>query len=174
MLEVQSRAYRDQYGCNFVTVIPCNIYGPNDNFNLDSGHVIPSLIHKCYLAKKNDNDFIIKGSGKPLRQFIYNLDLAKLILKMLFTYEDKEPIILSVSEGDEVSIAHVARTIAKWFKYEERIKFDCDSADGQFKKTADNQKLMKLYPETEFTSIDDGIATTVEWFNITPDYLIRK
>ena len=55
-----------------------------------------------------------------------------------------------------------------------RIKFDCDSADGQFKKTADNQKLMKLYPETEFTSIDDGIATTVEWFNITPDYLIRK
>ena len=81
---------------------------------------------------------------------------------------------LGVSEGDEVSIAHVARTIAKWFKYEERIKFDCDSADGQFKKTADNQKLMKLYPETEFTSIDDGIATTVEWFNITPDYLIRK
>ena len=174
MLDVHSRMYYENKNRLYNCIIPTNIYGKYDNFHLEDAHVIPALVHKCYLAKKNDKDFIVKGSGKPLRQFLYNLDLAKLILKVLFNYKDKEPIILSVSEDDEVSIAHVARTIAKWFKYEERIKFDCDSADGQFKKTADNQKLMRLYPETEFTSIDDGIATTVEWFNITPEYLIRK
>jgi GDP-L-fucose synthase len=174
MLEVHSRMYYENKNRLYNCIIPTNIYGKYDNFHLEDAHVIPALVHKCYLAKKENKDFIVKGSGMPLRQFIYNLDLAKLILKMLFTYEDKEPIILSVSEGDEVSIAHVARTIAKCFNYDERVVFDCDSADGQFKKTADNKKLMKLYPETDFTSIDNGIAATVAWFNITPHNLIRK
>jgi GDP-L-fucose synthase len=78
MLEVQSRAYRDQYGCNFITVIPCNIYGPNDNFDLESGHVIPALIHKCFLAKENNTNFEVWGTGKPYREFIYSKDVAKI------------------------------------------------------------------------------------------------
>ena len=71
MLDIQSRAYKEQYGVNYISVIPTNIYGPKDNFSIDNGHVIPSLIHKCYLAKKLNTDFVVWGSGKPLREFIY-------------------------------------------------------------------------------------------------------
>ena len=78
MAEVQSRAYNEQYGTNYVCVIPTNIYGPNDNFSIDNGHVLPSLLHKCYLAKQNNTDLKVWGSGKPLREFIYSEDVAEL------------------------------------------------------------------------------------------------
>ena len=74
MLEIHSKAYQEQYNDNFICIIPTNIYGPNDNYSLEDGHVIPSLIHQCYLSKKNDKKFIVKGTGKPLRQFIYSID----------------------------------------------------------------------------------------------------
>uniref|UniRef100_A0A6C0BTM2 NAD-dependent epimerase/dehydratase domain-containing protein n=1 Tax=viral metagenome TaxID=1070528 RepID=A0A6C0BTM2_9ZZZZ len=174
MLELHSRLYYENKERIYNCIIPTNIYGKYDNFNLKDAHVIPALIHKCYLAKKNNQPFIVNGSGTPLRQFIYSLDLAKLILKVLFEYYEKDPIILSVSEENEVSIYYVANTIAKCFGYENMIKFDCNYPDGQFKKTADNKKLMDLYPDTTFTSIENGISTTVEWFNVTPENLIRK
>ena len=78
MLDIQSRAYKEQYGVNYTCVIPTNIYGPDDNFNLENGHVLPALIHKCYLAKKNNTDFVIWGSGKPLREFRKPSDNSKL------------------------------------------------------------------------------------------------
>ena len=74
MLEVQSRLYREQFGRNYSCIIPTNIYGPHDNFSLEDGHVIPALIHRCYLAKQRGERFIVKGSGTPMRQFIYSLD----------------------------------------------------------------------------------------------------
>lgn len=164
MLEVQSRAYNQQYGDNFVCIIPTNIYGPNDNYNLNDAHVIPALIHKCYLAKNNDRDFVVMGSGTPLRQFIYSEDLAELIMFVLEKYDEKDSIILSVCEKDEVSIKKVATLIAKAFDYEDRIVFDSSKSDGQYKKTADNSKLMSLI-DYNFTSISDGIKKSVEWFN---------
>jgi GDP-L-fucose synthase len=165
MLEVQSKAYREQYGCNFVCVIPTNIYGPHDNFSLEDGHVIPALIHRCFLNKKNNDNFVVKGSGKPLRQFIYSDDLAKLIMWVLDNYNEAEPIILSVDEEDEVSIGDVATLIAKEFYYDEQMVYDTSFSDGQYKKTADNSKLKDLMREKiEFTGIEDGIKKTVEWF----------
>lgn len=83
MLEIHCKAYRENYGDNFTCIIPTNIYGPHDNFDLENGHVIPSLIHQCYKAKKENKPFVIKGTGKPLRQFIYSEDLAKLIMLVL-------------------------------------------------------------------------------------------
>jgi len=121
MIEVQSKAYQDQYGDNFICVIPTNIYGPYDNYNLEDAHVIPALIHKCYLAKKNKEPFIVKGSGNPLRQFIYSEDLAKLILWTLEEYNDKDSIILSVNPEDEVSIKDIAYEIAKNFDYTDKL-----------------------------------------------------
>ena len=167
MLDVHSRAYQEQYGDNFTCIIPTNIYGPHDNYHLQDAHVIPALIHKCYLAKKDYKPFIVWGSGRPLRQFIYSEDLAELILWTLFEVKDKEPIILSVSEEDEVSIANVAKLIAKEFDY--LLEFDISKSDGQFKKTADNTKLEKLYQESngskyKFTSIEEGIKKSVKWF----------
>ena len=167
MLQVHCQTYREQYGDNFICIIPTNIYGPNDNYSLTDGHVIPSLIHRCYLAKKENIDFVVKGTGKPLRQFIFSEDLARLIEWVLNEYSG-ENIILSTSEKEEVSIEHVARLIAKSFDYEERIVFDTSSADGQYKKTADNSQLISLLAESgikfQFTPIEDGIKKSVEWF----------
>jgi GDP-L-fucose synthase len=164
MLEVQSRAYQEQYNDNFICIIPTNIYGPNDNFHLQNSHVIPGLIHKCYLAKKNGLSFYVSGSGKPLRQFIYSEDLAILIMWALAEYNDLEPIILSVSEQDETSIKYIAYCIAKEFNFTNNIVFDTDKPDGQYKKTANNKKLMNLIKSFNFISIDEGISKTVKWF----------
>lgn len=172
MLEVHSRLYNEQYGDNFICVIPTNIYGPHDNFSLVDGHVIPSLINRCYKAKLNNEPFVIKGTGSPLRQFIYSEDLAKLIMIILEKYNtchkiQKENIILSVSEKDEISIKEVAEIIAHEHTHA-NIEFDTVSSDGQYKKTADNTNLVSFIEKEnidfKFTSIKEGIKKTVEWF----------
>ena len=164
MLEIHSKAYQQQYNKNFICVIPTNIYGPHDNYSLEDGHVIPALIHRCYLAKQNNEKFIVRGTGKPLRQFIYSEDLARLMMKVLEDYNDKESIILSVGEKDEVSIGDIARAIAKAYDYEHMMEFDSSYSDGQYKKTADNTKLMNFIKEYNFIDIDNGIYKSVEWF----------
>jgi GDP-L-fucose synthase len=170
MLEVQSKAYQEQYGRNYVCVVPTNIYGEHDNYNLEDSHVIPGLIHRCYLSKKNDEKFVVRGSGKPLRQFIYSKDLAKLMMFILEEYNQKDSIILSGDEKDEVSIDFVARQIAQNFDYEHRLVYDSSFSDGQFKKTADNTKLRNLLRQSEkynsfqFEDISDGLRKSVDWF----------
>jgi len=166
MLEVHCRAYRESYGDNFVCIIPTNIYGPHDNFDLENAHVLPALIHKCYLAKLYDEDFIVRGTGKPLRQFIYSKDLALLIMMVIENYNG-DNIILSVDETDEVSIECVARTIARCFDYEDRIVFNPSYSDGQYKKTVTSHRLQEILGNDikfEFTSIQEGCKKTVEWF----------
>ena len=127
--------------------------------------MIPALIHRCYLAKKNNTPFYIKGSGIPLRQFIYSFDIARCIQYLVKSnIQDGHPIILSVSEKDEVSIATVARLIAKYMNYD-NIEFQTEFSDGQYKKTVDNNYLQSLLPPTFcFTSIESGIKQTVDWF----------
>ncbi len=161
MVEVQSRAYRDQYDCNFVTIIPCNVYGKNDNFNLESGHVIPSLIHKCYLAKQNDTDFEIWGTGRACREFIYAEDVGKLATWALKNYDDSEPLILS--SDDEVSIAHIAQEIAHRMQFNGAIFYN-QKLDGQLRKPSDNSKLKKLIGDFRFTSIEQGLEESIDWF----------
>mgnify|MGYP002630632455 CR=1 FL=1 len=164
MVDVQNRMYAAQHGANYTSVIPTNIYGKNDNFHLRDSHVIPGLIHKCYLAQKSGEPFTIMGSGKPIRQFIYNKDLAKLMLWTLQSYDEPEPIILSVGEEFEVSIGDVAKMIADAMEFKGEIVFDTTAADGQFKKTASNKKLLGRLPGFQFTSMAEGIQETVEWF----------
>lgn len=164
MIDVMNRAYKDEYGCNYTSVVPTNIYGPHDNFSIENGHVIPGLVHKCYLAKKNNTPFVICGSGKPLRQFIYSEDLARLIIWTMRTYDSVDPIILSVNEDAEISIGDVAYMVAKHMKFSGDIIFDTTKADGQYKKTASNKKLRTYLPDFEFTPIDAGIQRTVNWF----------
>ena len=164
LLEIHSRAYCEQYGRNYICVIPTNIYGPNDNFNLQDAHVIPALIHKCYLAKKNNSKFVVMGSGKPLRQFIYSEDLAKLIVNVIENYNGNQSLILSVGDKNEISIRDVALLIANEFDYEKNLVFDTYFEDGQYKKTADNTKLIKLIGNYKFKSIQNGIKETIDWF----------
>ena len=162
MADIQTRAYREQYGLQYTCVIPTNIYGPNDNFNIENGHVIPSLIHKCFLAKKNKTPFVIWGSGKPLREFIYSEDVAELTKWVLDNYNESEPIILSTSE--EVSIKYVVDLIIKYMNFEGEVIFDESKPDGQFRKPSDNSKIKKYLPDYKFTLFEDGLKKTIEWF----------
>jgi GDP-L-fucose synthase len=161
MLDVQSRAYNEQYGTNYVTVIPTNIYGPNDNFSIDNGHVLPSLLHKCYLAKQNNTDLAVWGSGKPLREFIYSDDVARLSEWALDNYDEQEPIIFSTSE--EISIRDVVGIIVDKFDFKGKVIWQPDKPDGQYRKPSDNSKLKSYLPNFKFTPIEDGITKTIEW-----------
>jgi GDP-L-fucose synthase len=164
LIDTMNRAYAEEYGCNFTSIIPTNIYGPHDNFSIQNGHVIPGLIHKCYIAKKENKPFTIWGSGTPLRQFIYSLDLAELTVWVMRQYHSPEPITLSVDEASEVPIKDVALAVAKAMQFEGEIIFDTDKADGQFKKTACNKKLRGYRPDYQFTSMDEGVQKSVDWF----------
>lgn len=164
MVDVMNRCYHKQHGSNFTSVIPTNIYGPHDNYHLAHAHVIPGLIHKFYNAKKTNEPVVIWGSGRSLRQFIYSPDLARLIVWVLRNYHSPEPIILSPGEEEEVSIRYVVELIRDAIGFEGEIRFDTEKPEGQFKKTASNAKLKKLYPNFKFTAIEQGIAETVQWF----------
>ena len=164
IVQTLCNSYNKQYGENFVCIIPTNIYGPYDNFNLNDAHVIPALIHKCFLAKEKHEKFIVSGTGTPLRQFIYAEDLAKNIMWVLEEYNETEPIILATDEADEISIEQVARIIAREFDYEQFLEFDTTKADGQYKKTASNQKFRKYNPDFSFSKIEKGLQDTISWF----------
>jgi len=163
MLQIHCKTYRDAHGDNFVCIIPTNVYGIHDNYSLVDGHVIPALIHQCYSAKKNGTKFIVKGTGAPLRQFIYSDDLARLIVWTMENYNEGL-LILSTPGRDEVSIGTIARIIADNFDYSEQIEFDTSYSDGQYSKTANNQRLMDNIKHFEFTDINEGIKTTIAWF----------
>jgi GDP-L-fucose synthase len=162
MLDIQSRAYRDQYGVNYVCLVPTNIYGPFDNFSIENGHVIPSLIHKCYLAKVNNTSFSVWGTGSPLREFIFAKDIAKLTKWAIQHYEDEEPLILSSSP--EVSIRDVVELIAKCMNFKGDILWDSSKPDGQYRKPTNTSKLDSYYPEFKYTQLNLGIEETVTWF----------
>jgi GDP-L-fucose synthase len=162
MADIQIRAYREQYKLNYTSVIPCNIYGPNDNFSLEHGHVIPMLMHKLYLAQQNNTDFIVWGSGKPLREFIFSKDVAELAEWALYNYNESEPIIFSTS--NEISIKDLVDLLVKEFEFKGKVIFDTSKPDGQYRKPSDNSKLKSYLPNFQFTSIEDGIKETVKWF----------
>lgn len=169
MIDVLNRGYSQQHGCTFTSVVPCNVFGPHDNFNMQDGHVIPGLIHKAYKAKADGTDFPIWGTGKPLRQFIYSLDLGRLFIWAIRNYEDIEPVIFSVDESDEISIADVAKLVLEAFEFKGNVVYLTDKADGQYKKTASNAKLRKLLPDFKFTPMNEAVEATVKWFNANYD-----
>lgn len=171
MADVQIRAYKEQYGLNYKSVIPTNIYGPNDNYDIVNGHVIPSLIHKCFLARENKTDFTIWGTGTPLREFIFSRDVAKLTEWVLDNYEENEPIILSTSE--EISIKEVVGIITELMNFKRNVKWDSSKPDGQFKKPSDNSKIKNYLPDFKFTPLYDGLKETIEYFENNYN-IIRK
>jgi GDP-L-fucose synthase len=171
MTDVQIRSYREQYGLNYKSVIPCNIYGPNDNYDIVNGHVLPSLIHKCFLARENKTPFTIWGSGKPLREFIFSKDISKLTEWVLYNYNENEPIILSTSE--EISIRDIVSMVVEIMNFKGDVIYDSTKPDGQFRKPSDNTKIKNYLPDFKFTPIYEGIKETIEYFEKNYN-LIRK
>jgi GDP-L-fucose synthase len=171
MTDIQIKAYKEQYGLNYKSVIPSNIYGPNDNYDIINGHVLPSLIHKCFLARENNTPLTIWGSGKPLREFIFSRDVAKLTEWVLENYNEDEPIILSTSE--EISIMDIVDMIVELMNFKGEVIFDSTKPDGQFRKPSDNSKVKHYLPDFKFTPIYDGLKETIEYFEKNYN-IIRK
>lgn len=163
MSDVQILAYNQQYNTKYFSLIPTNIYGPNDNYNIENSHVIPSLIHKTYLAKQNNTNLIVWGSGKSLREFIYSKDVAKISSLLLDKYDDIKPII--VSNSIEISIEELIYTICDIFQFKNKIIFDTTKPEGQFKKPSDTSYLKSIIGNFNFTSLKDGLEETIEFFN---------
>jgi GDP-L-fucose synthase len=162
MADVQINAYNEQYGTKYFSVIPCNMYGPNDNYNIENSHVIPSLIHKVYLAQQNNTDVFVWGSGKSLREFVYSKDVAKITEKLINMYEDTKPIIISNSH--EISIEEIITTICDIFKFKNKIIFDTNKPEGQFKKPSDNTYLKSIIGDFKFTPLESGLEETIDYF----------
>lgn len=147
---------------NYVTIIPTNIFGPNDNFNINKGHVIPALIHKCYLAKKNNGDLNVWGNGKSLKEFIFSKDIARITVDLLNKVNAYDSFI--VSNSQEISIEECAVKIAKIFDFKGNIIFDTNKPEGQYRKHTDNSRLKELFPNFVFTNFEDALSETIEWF----------
>ncbi len=163
MLEVHSRAIRKQYGLNYITAVPNNIYGPNDNFNLDCGHVIPAIIRKLWDAKQNGTTPTFWGSGKPLREFTYSKDVARALLYLVENYDESEPI--NVGSPGEISIFDLVRKISNALDFPSlNEQWDTSKPEGQHRKPSDNSKFLKLHADFKYTSMDIGLKETVDWF----------
>lgn len=158
-----TRAYQKQYGCRYFCIVPTNIYGPHDNFDLHDAHVIPALIHKCWVAKKNNEQFIIAGTGSPLRQFIFSEDLAYLILWSYFNYTNIEKPLILCPPNSEVSISNIVTHIAELFDYKNNIIYDVTKPNGQYKKTAQSLSVEEI--NYTFKPIEEGLRITINWFN---------
>jgi len=162
MLEINSRAYRDQYGMNIVNVIPCNVYGPRDNYSVQSGHVVPGLINKAYKAKINGTALKVWGDGSPLREFLYSEDLGKIVDWVVSNYSSEEPLM--VSPDEEIPIKYVAEKLRVMYDIP-RLEFESDMPMGQNRKPSDNSRFKSLM-NFEFTEFDEGLEKTVDWFNL--------
>lgn len=171
MSDVQIMAYREQYGINYTSVIPTNIFGPRDNFSLVHGHVIPMLMHKLYLAQRDNTDFVVWGTGKAKREFIYSEDLAKMVEFVSDHYTEPTPVVLSTSE--EISIREVVDILVEAFNFKGNVVFDATKPEGQFRRPSDNSKIMRYMPDFQFTPFDVAIRRTVEWF-VTNYEVARK
>lgn len=162
MLDVGSRAYRQQWGCNFITVVPNNLYGPHDNYDLNNGHVIPSLIRKFYEAHLAATDVTIWGSGKPLREFTFSEDAARVIWWCAENYNEPDPV--NIGNTEEVSIGDVAREIGRIIGFKGQIKFDTSKPEGQFRKPTSNKKLRDLECDIKYTSLSSGLESSIDFF----------
>jgi GDP-L-fucose synthase len=162
MLEVGSRSLKQQYGINTICLIPSNLYGPNDNYNLESGHVIPSLIHKCFIAKKNNEDFVVWGTGMPMREFVYAKDFARIIETIVNKDHEYSPMIISSEE--EYSIRDLVSSISKSLDFGGRILYDISKPDGIYKKTTSKKTFKKYFPDFKMTNIEDGLVETIQHF----------
>lgn len=137
------QAYRKQYGCDFISVMPSNMYGPNDNYHPKNSHVLAALVKKFVEAKEKKLKKVeVWGTGKPLREFLHVSDFAKAILFSLEKYSDKDPI--NVGSGEEISIIDLASKISKLCNYKGTIVFNNKYPDGTFRKVLDSKKIHKL------------------------------
>lgn len=167
MMLVQSQTYREQYGYNSIFLLPVNLYGPGDNFNPESSHVIPALIRKCVEAQANrDNHILVWGDGSPTREFLYVDDCAEGILLAAERYNQSEPVNLGSSY--EISIKDLVQTITHATGFTGKIEWDTTKPNGQPRRKLDVSRAKKYFGFEATTPFDVGLRKTVEWYK---DYI---
>ena len=163
MLLVQAQAYRKEYGFNSIYLLPVNMYGPNDNFNLDSSHVIPAIIRKCIDAKRaNAQSITCWGTGIATREFIYVDDAAEAIVLATEKYDGAEPV--NIGSGHEISIHALTLLIAKMTGYRGEIAWDHSKPDGQPRRCLDTRRAQQLFGFKSNTTLHNGLKNTIEWY----------
>ena len=162
-------SFHKQYGDNFYSIMPCNLYGPRDNFDLESSHVLPALINKIHCAKMRGGSSIeVWGSGKPLREFLFVNDLASAVIRCLgvvdaWDIENQGISHLNCGSNDEVSISELTNIIKSVVEYSGEVIFDASKPDGTFRKKMDNTRITNLGFEQEY-NLRSGIEKTYNWF----------
>ncbi len=163
MLLVQSQAYRDQYGFNSIFLLPVNLYGPGDNFDPRSSHVIPALIRKCVEAKESGQDHIVVwGDGSPTREFIYVKDAARGIALATQYYNESDPV--NIGSGMEISIKDLVEKIAKMTGFEGELVWDTSKPNGQPRRALDTSRAKEKFGFVAKTDFDEGLRETIDWF----------
>jgi GDP-L-fucose synthase len=163
MMLVQSQSYRQQYGFNSIFLLPANLYGPGDNFDPASSHVIPALIRKCVEARDRGDDHVdVWGTGNASREFLYVEDCAEAIIRAAASYNDDEPI--NIGTGSEIKIAELVNLIARLTGFEGEIRWQTDKPDGQPRRSLDVSRACEKFGFKAHTPFELGLARTIEWY----------
>ncbi len=163
MLLVQSQAYRQQYGYNSIFLLPVNLYGPRDNFRLDSSHVIPALIRKCLEAQeRGDKEVVVWGDGSPTREFLYVEDAAEGILLAAEKYNDSDPV--NLGSGKEISIKDLAELIARLTGFEGRLVWDTEKPNGQPRRALNTTRAAERFGFRAQVDFEEGLRNTINWY----------
>jgi GDP-L-fucose synthase len=163
MLLVQSQAYRDQYGFNSIYLLPVNLYGPRDNFDLETSHVIPALIRKCLEAKvRKEPAIVCWGDGSPTREFLYVEDCAEAILLAAERYNGSESV--NIGTGQEIPIKTLIQLIAELTEYKGRIVWDTSKPNGQPRRCLNTTRARELFAFSAKTDFRQGLRRTIEWY----------
>jgi GDP-L-fucose synthase len=163
MLLVQCQAYRDQYGTNAIMLFPVNLYGPRDNFDLETSHVIPALIRRCLEACERGADHItLWGDGSPTREFLHVDDAARGLVLAGERYDNAEPVNLGT--GVEITIGDLARKIAALCEFDGELRWDTSRPNGQPRRCLDVSRARERFGFVAEVDLDDGLARTVEWY----------
>jgi GDP-L-fucose synthase len=172
MLLVQGQAYRQQYGFNAIHLLPVNLYGPGDNFDPSSSHVIPALIRKCIEAReRGDASIEVWGTGSASREFLYVDDCAEGIVLAAERYDDPEPVNLGV--GAEITIKELVGLIARLARFEGELRWDTTKPDGQPRRALDTSRARERFGFVAGTSFQDGLKRTIEWYEAQLDHRLR-
>jgi GDP-L-fucose synthase len=163
MLLVQAQAYREQYGYNAIYLLPVNLYGPRDNFDLETSHVIPALVRKCIESQeRGDNEVVLWGDGSPTREFLYAGDAADGILTATEFYNTSEPV--NIGSGQEISIKDLAELIAHLTGFEGKLVWDTTKPNGQPRRALDTGRAAEYFGWRAKTSFEDGLRQTIAWY----------
>ena len=163
MLLVQAQAYRQQYGFNAIYLMPVNLYGPRDNFDLETSHVIPALIRKCLEAQeRGENQVVVWGDGSPTREFLYVEDAAEGILLATERYNQDQPV--NLGSGREISIKNLVETIARLTAFRGELVWDTTRPNGQPRRALDISRAEEYFGFRAHTPLEEGLRKTIEWY----------